>query len=133
MTESDANFDIIVSDQDRSLARVALIQGHDNCPLSDSDFVQTGRGHECGCDLNAIDGCKARVEAIAFMIAKNHAESKRLRAENQFLYGQLAAQREAYRALYVAVALASTAQRAACAKSVRNGEKAELPNDAKGA
>ncbi len=58
-----SNSPIVVTDQDIELAREALVEGYGNCPRVD------WQAKNCDCDPGAIDGCKAKVEAIAKTIA----------------------------------------------------------------
>lgn len=58
---------IAITEEDRKLARIAMLQGHDTCPFT--QYLKTGKRAECDCP-NVVDGCKARIEAIAGMIAR---------------------------------------------------------------
>ena len=54
---------IEVTDADRDYARLALDNGYNDCKRSTRD-------ERCDCDLSITNGCKARVEAVARIIAK---------------------------------------------------------------
>lgn len=56
-----------VMDVDRQAERNAIVAGFNGCRRM--QHVRTGAGEDCDCDCGAIDGCKARVEAIAWAIA----------------------------------------------------------------
>lgn len=60
------NFELVVTDTDRELAREAMVEGWNNCKQTNN--FQRG-APPCDCSLGAIDGCKARVEAVARVIA----------------------------------------------------------------
>ena len=53
-----------ISMDDIQIAKDAMVEGWNGC---------TNYFGKCDCDLGAIDGCKARVEAIAAAIAKARA------------------------------------------------------------
>lgn len=53
-----------VTESDRELARRAMIKGYHDCGAR----WQAGPGRSCDCDDSRIDGCKARVDAIAASI-----------------------------------------------------------------
>lgn len=55
--------------EDIQAARDAMVAGHDACKMI-GHFCRDEDVH-CNCDLGKIDGCKARVEAIAAAIAKS--------------------------------------------------------------
>lgn len=58
------NSELIVTDFEREMARDALVKGYHDCGS------RWNRGpRACDCDDSRIDGCKARVEAIAKAIA----------------------------------------------------------------
>ncbi len=59
------NFELVVRDDDRELAREAIVKGWNSCKLTNNFNI----GPQCDCDCGAIDGCKAKVEAIAQAIA----------------------------------------------------------------
>lgn len=63
---SATNFELVVTDDDRTAARRAIVEGWDNCKARpDINF-----GHRvCDCDLGAVDGCKIKVESVARAIA----------------------------------------------------------------
>lgn len=54
---------VVVTDQDRKLARDAMVEGSQHC--KQINVI----GSLCDCNLGVIDGCKARVEVIALAIA----------------------------------------------------------------
>lgn len=56
----------VVTNDDRELASLAMVKGYHDCALK----WQSGPGATCDCDGYRIDGCKARVEAIAEAISK---------------------------------------------------------------
>lgn len=60
-----SNSPITVTDDDREMARDALVLGWNACPRSSGNW----REPNCTCDLGAISGCKERVEKIAYAIA----------------------------------------------------------------
>lgn len=55
------------TDQDREIAKDAMVAGWNEC--KQTNYFGMGARQKCDCDLGAIDGCKARVEAIARAIA----------------------------------------------------------------
>jgi hypothetical protein len=58
---------------DEQAARDAMVAGWNACKYTNS----IGKlGKLCDCDLGAVDGCKARVEAIAAAIAKARGDSQ---------------------------------------------------------
>lgn len=57
---------IIITDDDREQARYSMVVGWNNC----KETNRIGHvGKLCDCDLRTVDGCKARIEAIAREIA----------------------------------------------------------------
>lgn len=63
---ADHDNSVVVTETDREMAREALAIGWDNCkscPERDDKIA-------CDCDLGAVDGCVAKVEAIAEAIAR---------------------------------------------------------------
>lgn len=63
----ETNFTLVVTEMDRALASEAMIDGHCNCQMT--KFRMDPLVEKCDCDFGAIDGCKARLEAIAKVIA----------------------------------------------------------------
>lgn len=59
--------EVNVTEEDRQMARDALVQGWHNCRATAT--IENGKHCDCDCDLGAIDGCKARIEEIAKAIA----------------------------------------------------------------
>lgn len=62
---------MIVTEQDRDAARDAMVAGFNDCQQTNY-FGRNARA-KCDCDFGAIDGCKARVEAIANILADARA------------------------------------------------------------
>lgn len=66
----------VITDADRAEARAAMIIGRRGCRAlypslcSDGASRPVGPSQICKCDLGAVDGCVARVEAIAAAIAR---------------------------------------------------------------
>lgn len=58
--------ELIITETDRQMARDAMCEGWNNCKITNY-IGQIGK--PCDCDPGAIDGCKARREAIAKAIA----------------------------------------------------------------
>jgi hypothetical protein len=58
---------VTVTEKDRDVARDAMVSGFNDCQQTNY-FGRNARA-KCDCDLGAIDGCKARVEAIAKALA----------------------------------------------------------------
>lgn len=58
---------LIPNEKERQAARDAMVAGFNACKQT-NHFGLNAR-QKCDCDLGAIDGCKARVEAIALAIA----------------------------------------------------------------
>lgn len=58
---------IVVTDTDRQMARDAMVEGWNEC--KQVNYFGLNARQKCDCDLGAIDGCKARVEAVAKAIA----------------------------------------------------------------
>jgi hypothetical protein len=61
-----SNSPILVMDSDVRLARTALVDGFNACPRASHNFADMSN---CDCDPGRIDGCSAKVEAIAKVIA----------------------------------------------------------------
>lgn len=59
---------ITISDEDRKAASDAMVAGWNACPRN--PYRGPLVGPMCLCELNTIDGCQARVEAIATAIAQ---------------------------------------------------------------
>lgn len=55
------------TEQDREKARDAIAAGFREC--KQTNYFGHNARQRCDCDLGAVDGCKARIEAIAQAIA----------------------------------------------------------------
>lgn len=62
-----SNSPIVVTDNDRQLAKDAMVEGFREC--QQTNYFGMNARQKCDCDIGAIDGCKARIEAIAKSIA----------------------------------------------------------------
>lgn len=58
--------DTVVQGEDEKLARVAIVEGWNNCKASN---YLSRVGKACDCDLGAIDGCVEKVRSVAKAIA----------------------------------------------------------------
>lgn len=59
---------MLVTESDREMAREALFEGYQKCGANVANCMEL-TVRQCDCDLGAIAGCKARVEALATAIA----------------------------------------------------------------
>lgn len=59
--------DITITDTDREMAAQAIVDAWSNCKRI--AYTTTGAVQDCDCDPGRIDGCKAKIEAIARWIA----------------------------------------------------------------
>jgi hypothetical protein len=55
------------TEADRQVAKDAMVAGWNAC--QQTNYFGRNARQKCDCDLGAIDGCKARVEAIANALA----------------------------------------------------------------
>ena len=60
-----------ISMDDIQIAKDAMVEGWNGC--KQTNYFGINARARCDCDLGTIDGCKARVEAIAAAIAKARA------------------------------------------------------------
>lgn len=60
-----ANFEVVITDTDRKMARDAMVEGWHACKVTN----YFGCDRPCDCDLGMIGGCKSKVESVALAIA----------------------------------------------------------------
>ncbi len=65
--EMVSNSNIVVTETDVEMARDAMVAGWNNCARVRR--LMDGKTPDCDCRQERIDGCKARVEKIAYAIA----------------------------------------------------------------
>lgn len=58
-----------VTERDRQNARDAMVAGWNAC--KQTNYFGMNARQKCDCDQGAIDGCRARVEELAKVIAAN--------------------------------------------------------------
>lgn len=63
------------TEADRQLARDAMVAGWNAC--KQTNYFGMNARQKCDCDLGTIDGCRAKVEAVARAIAAARLNSSR--------------------------------------------------------